>query len=318
VRSNSLHLVIETSANKEMMMKSSQEKESTSTISIGGVQLSLTPGPGCSGDGKSLSILKFSNGEVSIDLNGFVGTLQLACQEQRHNSMSANVDIAATASLRSILGLDGVSTPPMAITATSTTFERSLTTETSGRTETGVATYIQDLIRDFLTAPGGMAKNSLNLGRFLATCRGCHDASKSALLELKENYGSLKRFLELHKDVFSVPTEHEGAISVTFSVPQKSPCFQQYERSNTWLTQNTNESHRTSNTWLTQNFDGDFNEYPGDSNRISSSPTFAVPQPENYSECCNKEPTKETYSAKLVAKLGSQGFGCSHSGGNKI
>ena len=93
---------------------------------------------------------------------------------------------------------------------------------------------------------------------------------------------------------------------MTFSMPQKSPCFQQYERSNTWPTQNTNESHRTSNTWLTQNFDGG-NEYLGDSNRISSS-----------SESCNKEPTKETYTAKLVAKLGSQGFGCSHSGGNKI
>jgi hypothetical protein len=192
----------ETSAKEKMMMKSSQEKESTSTISIGVVQLSITPGPGCSSDGKSLSILKFSNGEVSIDLNGFVGTLQLACQEQQHNSTSANVDFAATASLRSILGLDGVSTPPTAITATSTTFESSLTTETSGLTETDVATYIQDLIRDYLTAPGRMAKYSLDLGRFLATCRGCHDASKSALLELKENYGSLKRFLELHKDNF--------------------------------------------------------------------------------------------------------------------
>ena len=135
-------------------------------ISIGVVQLSITPGPGCSSDGKSLSILKFSNGEVSIDLNGFVGTLQLACQEQQHNSTSANVDFAATASLRSILGLDGVSTPPTAITATSTTFESSLTTETSGLTETDVATYIQDLLRDYLTAPGRMAKNSLDLGRF--------------------------------------------------------------------------------------------------------------------------------------------------------
>ena len=189
-----------------MMMSSFQaENESASvTVTVGGVELRLTPRPGLSSNGRSLSISTMSNGEVSIDLNGFVGLLELRAKnhnvDDNHNLPNANVDIAATASLHSILGFDGISTPPTDdITAPSTPIERS-------QTETDIETYLLDLIRDYFTASGGIA-NVRNLGKHLKACRGFHKASKSALLELKENFDSLTKFLKIHEDIFSVQEE---------------------------------------------------------------------------------------------------------------
>ena len=73
----------------------------------------------------------------------------------------------------------------------------------------GIESYLEDLIKGLLIDSGGIV-NVRDLGRKLAACNGIHDASKSALQELKENFGSLKRFVTAHTDLFNTKTIQNG------------------------------------------------------------------------------------------------------------
>jgi hypothetical protein len=207
------------------------------------------------------------NGEVSIDLNGFVGILELRAKnhnvDDNHNLPNANVDTAATASLHSILGLDGISTPPTDdITAPSTPIERS-------QTETDIETYLLDLIRDYFTASGGIA-NVRNLGKHLKACRGYHKASKSALLELKENFDSLTKFLKIHEDIFSVQ-EEKGKGS-------PMPIFSMSQRSHTWPAQEIP-------IIITENTKEQFLKDTSSTSSLSSLPVFKVEDKKSPVRC---------------------------------
>lgn len=73
----------------------SQEQDATATftLSFGGVEFCLEPSRSSSSDdadGPVMSVAKICRGEVSIDLNGFVGTLRVKIHDD------ANVDVAVT------------------------------------------------------------------------------------------------------------------------------------------------------------------------------------------------------------------------------
>jgi hypothetical protein len=230
-----------------------------------------------------------SNGEVSIDLSGFVGIVELRAKnhnvDDNHNSPNANVDIAATASLHSILGLDGISTPstpPTDITATSTPIERS-------QTETDIETYLLDLIRDYFTASGGIT-NLRNLGRHLKACRGFHKASKSALLELKENFDSLTKFLKIHEDIFSVHEEEEGkgSMPITFSMSQ---------RSHTWPAQKIP-------IIITENTKEQFPKDTSATSSLSSLPVFKVEDKKSPVRCQDSEEVRNNWTYAERVKYG--------------
>lgn len=167
-----------------MMIPSQAESDSAFTVTIGGVDLCLTPSPGLSIDDAStmlVSLSRISNGEVLIDMSGFVGTLALRTKK---NQKSTNIDDVDNESSEA-------STRPTSIMI-----------DTAPDPD-GVESYLLDLIICFLI-DCGRSTICRNLGRNLAASRGYHDASKSALQELKEIFGSLSKFMKVHKDIFII------------------------------------------------------------------------------------------------------------------
>ena len=73
----------------------------------------------------------------------------------------------------------------------------------------GIESNLEDLIKGLLIDSGGIV-NGRYLGRKLAACSIFHNASKSALQDLKENFGSLKRFVTAHKDLFNTKMIKNG------------------------------------------------------------------------------------------------------------
>ena len=166
------------------MIPSQAESDSAFTVTIGGVDLCLTPSPGLSIDDASamlVSLSRYSNGEVLIDLNGFVGTLALRTKKNHTSSTNKDVDNES---------IEASTTPT------------SITIDTAPDPD-GLERYLEDLIRGFLIDCGRITSRR-NLGRNLAASRGYHDASKSALQELKETFGSLSKFMKVNKDMFVV------------------------------------------------------------------------------------------------------------------
>ena len=166
-----------------MMMPSQAENESAFTVTIGGVDLCLTHSPGLSIDDASatlVSLSRNSNGEVLIDLNGFIGKLALRTKKN-HTSTNKDVDNESSEA----------STTPTSITIDTVP------------DPDGLERYLDDLIRGFLIDCGGITSRR-NLGRNLAASGGYHDASKSALQELKETFGSLSKFMKVHQDKFVI------------------------------------------------------------------------------------------------------------------
>ena len=170
-----------------MMIPSQAESDSAFTVTIGGVDLCLTPSPGLSIDDASamlVSLSSYSNGEVLIDLNGFVGTLALRTKKNHTSSTNKYVDDES---------IEASTTP------TSKLIDNTVPDPD------GLERYLEDLIRGFLIDYGGNTHNgSCLLGRKLAASRGYHDASKSALQELKETFGSLSKFMKVHQDMFVI------------------------------------------------------------------------------------------------------------------
>jgi hypothetical protein len=98
------------------IMPSSQEIDTTFTLSFGGVEFSLTPASGGGGSNDDdddddavaterpagaavVSVTKMRDGEVTIDLNGFVGTLRVTRGRDCHVARGAR-DVVATASAK--------------------------------------------------------------------------------------------------------------------------------------------------------------------------------------------------------------------------
>jgi hypothetical protein len=130
-----------------------------------------------------VSLSSYSNGEVLIDLNGFVGTLALRTKKNHTSSTNKYVDDES---------IEASTTP------TSKLIDNTVPDPD------GLERYLEDLIRGFLIDYGDNTHNgSCLLGRKLAASRGYHDASKSALQELKETFGSISKFMKVHKDIFT-------------------------------------------------------------------------------------------------------------------
>jgi len=195
------------------------ENESAFTVTIGGVDLCLTPSPVLSIDDASamlVSLSIISSGEVLIDLNGFVGTLRA-----KKNHTSSNKDVNDESS--------EASTPPTSKLIDNTVPDPD-----------GLERHLEDLIRGFLIDCGGNTHNgSCLLGRKLAASRGYHDASKSALQELKEIFGSLSKFMKVHKDMFVIieaVNKADDIVSLSGNKRASSPC-PLLKRCDTLLTQ---------------------------------------------------------------------------------
>ena len=179
------------------------QADSAFTVTIGGVDLYLTPTPGLSTVDASamlISLSRMSDGEVFIDLNGFVGTLALRTKK---NHKSTNKDMDNESSEAS-------------------TLPTSITIDTAPDPD-GFEIYLLDLIREILFDCGGITQ-CRQLGRNLCTSRGYHDASKSALHELKETFGSLNKFLKLHEDSFLI-TEAVNKADDIVSLSGKESCI---------------------------------------------------------------------------------------------
>ena len=193
------------------------ENESAFTVTIGGVDLCLTPSPGLSIDDASamlVSLSIISTNEVLIDLNGFIGTLRA---KKNHTSSNKYVDDESSEA----------STPPTSKLIDNTVPDPD-----------GLERYLQDLIRGFLIDCGGITSRR-NLGRNLAASRGYHDASKSALQELKETFGSLSKFMKVHKDMFVIieaVNKADDIVSLSGNKRASSPC-PLLKRCDTLLTQ---------------------------------------------------------------------------------
>ena len=190
-----------------MMIPSQAKNDSAFTVTIGGVDLCLTPSPGLSTDDTSampISLSRMSGGEIFIDLNGFVGTLTLAlCAKKNHKSTNKDMDNESSEA----------STSPTSITIDTVP------------DPDGFESYLLDLIREILFDCGGITQ-CRQLGRNLCTSRGYHDASKSALHELKETFGSLNKFLKLHEDSFLI-TEAVNKADDIVSLSGKESCIKQ-------------------------------------------------------------------------------------------
>ena len=66
-----------------------------------------------------------------------------------------------------------------------------------------VASHLEALVKEYLTASGGLA-GSRDIGRYLAANNESRKGPRSALTELKETYGSLLSFILSRGNVFSV------------------------------------------------------------------------------------------------------------------
>ena len=73
----------------------------------------------------------------------------------------------------------------------------------SASTDAAVATHLEALVIEYLTASGGLA-GSRDIGRYLAANSDSQKGNRSALSELKENYGSLLAFILSRESNFSV------------------------------------------------------------------------------------------------------------------
>jgi hypothetical protein len=73
----------------------------------------------------------------------------------------------------------------------------------SATTDAVVASHLEALIKEYLTASGGLA-GSRDIGRYLAANSDSRKGNRSALSELKENFGSLLAFILSREEVFSV------------------------------------------------------------------------------------------------------------------
>jgi hypothetical protein len=248
-----------------MMIPSEAKNDSAFTVTIGGVDLCLTPSPDLSTDDASamlISLSRMSDGEVFIDLNGFVGTLALRTKKNHKSTKKGMNDESSEASTSptSITidtvpaknhkstkkGMDNesseASTSPTSITidtvpdknhkstkkdmdnesSKASTLPTSITIDTVPDSD-GFESYLLDLIREILFDCGGITQ-CRQLGRNLCTSRGYHDASKSALHELKETFGSLTKFLKLHEDSFLI-TEAVNKADDIVSLSGKESCI---------------------------------------------------------------------------------------------
>eukprot|EP00571_Detonula_confervacea_P007366 CAMPEP_0172313662 /NCGR_PEP_ID=MMETSP1058-20130122/20700_1 /TAXON_ID=83371 /ORGANISM="Detonula confervacea, Strain CCMP 353" /LENGTH=829 /DNA_ID=CAMNT_0013027355 /DNA_START=191 /DNA_END=2680 /DNA_ORIENTATION=+ len=79
----------------------------------------------------------------------------------------------------------------------------------SAPADPAAATYLESLIKEYLTASGGAA-GSRDIGRYLAANGDSRKGNRSALTELKENHGSLLTFLLSHEDTFVMPDKTQG------------------------------------------------------------------------------------------------------------
>jgi hypothetical protein len=73
----------------------------------------------------------------------------------------------------------------------------------SATTDAAVAFHLEALIKEYLTASGGAA-GSRDIGRYLAANSDSRKGNRSALSELKDNFGSLLAFILSREEVFSV------------------------------------------------------------------------------------------------------------------
>jgi hypothetical protein len=80
-----------------------------------------------------------------------------------------------------------------------------------------VAAYLEGLIKEYLTASGGVA-GSRDVGRYLAANKDSRNEHKSALAELKDTHGSLLSFLH-SRDVFGVDNKIPDSQSKTNGFP---------------------------------------------------------------------------------------------------
>jgi len=81
----------------------------------------------------------------------------------------------------------------------------------SSETDRMISKHIESLIKEYLSASGGET-SSRNIGRYLAANAALnmsnHRPSRTALQQLKENYGSLASYLSCHNDIFSTVQEN--------------------------------------------------------------------------------------------------------------
>lgn len=87
-------------------------------------------------------------------------------------------------------------------------------------TDAAAATHLEALIREYLTASGGTA-GSRDIGRYLAANSDSRKENRSALSELKENFGSLLAFILSREDVFSVLDKPENVDDTGFPIKLK-------------------------------------------------------------------------------------------------
>jgi hypothetical protein len=73
----------------------------------------------------------------------------------------------------------------------------------SAAADAAVSVHLEALIKEYLTASGGSA-GSRDLGRYLAANSDSRKGNRSALSELKDNFGSLLVFILSREEVFSV------------------------------------------------------------------------------------------------------------------
>ena len=217
-----------------MMIPSEAKNDSAFTVTIGGVDLCLTPSPDLSTDDASamlISLSRMSDGEVFIDLNGFVGTLALRTKKN-HKSTKKGMDNESSEASTSPTSITIDTVPDKNHKSTkkdmdnesskASTLPTSITIDTVPDSD-GFESYLLDLIREILFDCGGITQ-CRQLGRNLCTSRGYHDASKSALHELKETFGSLTKFLKLHEDSFLI-TEAVNKADDIVSLSGKESCI---------------------------------------------------------------------------------------------